>query len=171
MYKRCLSCMQLLAFLVVQGVLYLENTSCNCPPPPRLGGSLGSSQSNDPANDSLRKKIEYLIKKTRQLHSDGSVFNMSLLQSDINSKNTYTLTLIFIIINNVYISLSCNPKNIYKEVLRTSTVRAALLFVVVVVVVVVVDQGRSWVLECGGVQTWGPRTKFFLELHVAFSAL
>ena len=25
--------MQLLAFLVVQGVLYLENTSCNCPPP------------------------------------------------------------------------------------------------------------------------------------------
>jgi len=25
-YKRCLSCMQLLAFLVVQGVLYLENT-------------------------------------------------------------------------------------------------------------------------------------------------
>jgi len=24
--------MQLLAFLVVQGVLYLENTSCNCPP-------------------------------------------------------------------------------------------------------------------------------------------
>ena len=124
-YKRCLSCMQLLAFLVVQGVLYLENTSCNCPPPPRLGGSLGSSQSNDPANDSLRKKIEYLIKKTRQLHSDGSVFNMSLLQSDINSKNTYTLTLIFIIINNVYISLSCNPKNIYKEVLRTSTVPAA----------------------------------------------
>ena len=32
-YKRWLSCMQLLAFLVAQGVLYLENTSCNCPPP------------------------------------------------------------------------------------------------------------------------------------------
>ena len=34
--------MQLLAFLVVQSAVYLENTSCNCPPPPQgLGGVIG----------------------------------------------------------------------------------------------------------------------------------
>jgi len=59
--------MQLLAFLVVQGVLYLENTSCNCPPP-RLGGSLGSPQSNS-VTDRQTYGWTSLLLQYQHLHS------------------------------------------------------------------------------------------------------
>jgi len=36
-YKRCLSCMQLLAFLAVQGVLYLKTPAAIVPPTVREG--------------------------------------------------------------------------------------------------------------------------------------